>query len=109
MLEFFSLVMDQVDNRTKRFLSISIVTVALLHIVVEHKLFMESDLTPGSNGRIVCKGSKWKHEDHIPRSKNSMIFPTPTPAPSGSRHRPSTIDEENEISVSAMIEENESE
>jgi len=82
--------MDQVESRTRRFLSISIVTVALLHIVVENRLFMESDLAPGFNGRIVCKGSKWKHELHIPGHDGSL-------GSQGSRS--STISEE-----SAMIE-----
>jgi hypothetical protein len=47
-------------------LSISIITVGLLHVVVEKKLFMEVDPANPVNPRIIRRGKLWNHADHIP-------------------------------------------
>ena len=63
-------VFQRVDEKTQKYLSISLVFVALLHVVVELKLFMEPDSSASvENPAIICRGSAWKHEDHIPQPK----------------------------------------
>ena len=73
-LDFLNLVREvflRVDERTQKFLSISLLLVALLHVVVEMKLFMEPNPTANiENAVIICHGSAWNHAEHIPMPKH---------------------------------------
>lgn len=59
-------VFHRVDERTAKFLSSSLLFVALLHVVSEKSLFLES--LPGEieNFIIIARRKGWVHADHIP-------------------------------------------
>jgi len=69
--DYLSLIRElyqRADERTKTHLTISLLYVALLHVVVEWKLFMDSSNSSPSleNMNIICRGSAWVHKEHIP-------------------------------------------
>jgi len=61
-----------VDPKMVEHLSVSILVVALLHVIVDHKLFMLPTDVP-FNPKIVCRGKLFKHEDHIPRPTTEVV------------------------------------
>jgi len=59
-------VCKRVDQKMVQHLSLSIIVVALMHVVVDNRLFMiRNEMNPVAP-YIVCRGKLWKHEDNIP-------------------------------------------
>ena len=79
MLTLIREVFQRVDEKTQKYLSISLVYVALLHVVVELKLFMEpSSLAGVENPAIISRGLGWSHKDNIPQPKPISVDEFPS-------------------------------
>ena len=77
-------VFKRVDERTAKFLTSSLLFVAILHVVSDKRLFLEHAQGPIENIIIVARAKNWCHAKHIPmpRTDGTEFFQLGPPRPS---------------------------